>query len=122
MKKYILIGLFLLILTLSFAIQMTKINTIKIYAEGTIDEKGDMDMNLRWVFPTSALYIQVKSAYPNPYVLLRNMTTFSSIFEMRDITVNYEDAKNSINARAKLIGALPTEDNAVNSSSVGMQK
>lgn len=106
MKKCILIGLFLLILTLSFAIQMTKINTIKIYAEGTIDEKGDMDMNLRWVFPTNALYMQVKSAYPNPYVLFRNMTTFSSIFEMRDVTVNYEDAKNSINARAKLIGAV----------------
>ncbi|MCS7175513.1 transglutaminase domain-containing protein [Pseudothermotoga sp.] len=106
MKRFVFVILLALMLTTVFSIQMTKINTIKIYAEGTIDEKGDMDMNLKWMFPTSALYIQVKSAYPNPYVLLRNMTTFSSIFEMRDTTVSYDDAKNSITARAKLIGAV----------------
>lgn len=104
MRAYFLV--FLLVCTIAFSFQMTKMNTIKVYADGTIDEKGDISLSLKWVFPTNALYIQVKNAYPNPYVLLRNLTSFSSIFEMRDTKVNYDDAKNSVLVDAKLIGAV----------------
>lgn len=105
MKGKILVFLVLSLVVAVFGLQLTKLNTIKIYANGAIDEKGNMNLSFKWVFPTNALYLQVKNAYPNPYVLVRNMTTFSSVFELSDVKISYEDAKNSILLDAKVIGA-----------------
>lgn len=109
MKRKILLLLVLFLVVATFSLQLTKLNTIKIYANGVIDEKGNMSLSFKWVFPTNALYLQVKNAYPNPYVLVRNMTTFSSIFELSDVKVSYDDAKNSILLDAKVIGACASK-------------
>lgn len=103
-RAVILLTLTLLVISVA-GFQLTKLNTIKIYGEATIDEKGNMDLSLKWVFPTNALYLQVKNAYPNPYLMVRNLTTFSSVFEMRDTKVNYDDAKNTILIESKVLGA-----------------
>ncbi|MFN3282948.1 MAG: hypothetical protein ACK40Q_01760 [Pseudothermotoga sp.] len=109
MRKKTLLLLILLLVLSVFSLQLTKLNTIKIYVNGTVDEKGNMNLSFKWVFPTNALYIQVKNAYPNPYVLVRNMTTFSSIFELSDLKVSYDDAKNSILLDARVIGACASK-------------
>ena len=105
MKKLLVSFLIIMVLTSAFG-QFARINTIRVIADGTIDAQGGMKLTLRWVFPTNALYMQVKSAYPNPYVLLRNLTTFSSIFELTNTKVTYDDAKNSILVDADVIGAV----------------
>jgi hypothetical protein len=73
MKKLLVSFLIIMVLTSAFG-QFARINTIRVIADGTIDAQGGMKLTLRWVFPTNALYMQVKSAYPNPYVVLRNLT------------------------------------------------
>lgn len=95
MKKLLLVLLIVMVLTSAFG-QFARINTIRVIADGTIDAQGGMKISFRWVFPTNALYMQVKSTFPNPYVLLRNLTTFSSIFELTNTKISYDDAKNSI--------------------------
>jgi len=104
MKRLLLSILLALFLVSAFG-QFARLNTIKVYADGVIDAQGNMNLSLKWVFPTNALYMQVKSAFPNPYVLVRNLTTFSSIFELTNTKVSYEDSKNSILVQADVLGA-----------------
>ncbi|MEN2983632.1 MAG: hypothetical protein ABDH25_01230 [Dictyoglomaceae bacterium] len=105
MKKVILIFiLFFLFLNPSLS-QINRLNTIRVHGYGNLDERGNLNFSIRWVFPTNALYLQVKSAYPNPYVLMRNLLGFSSIMELRNVKVSYDDAKNSIVMSANIIGA-----------------
>lgn len=103
--KRLFLSLLLMLLLISVFGQFVRLNTIKIYADATFDAQGNMKLSLKWVFPTNALYMQVKSAFPNPYVLVRNLTTFSSIFELTNTKVNYEDSKNSILVEADVLGA-----------------
>jgi len=105
MKKLLLVLLIVMVLTSAFG-QFARINTIRVIADGTIDAQGGMKISFRWVFPTNALYMQVKSTFPNPYVLLRNLTTFSSIFELTNTKISYDDAKNSILVDTDVIGAV----------------
>jgi len=105
MKKLLLVLLIVMVSTSAFG-QFARINTIRVIADGTIDAQGGMKISFRWVFPTNALYMQVKSTFPNPYVLLRNLTTFSSIFELTNTKISYDDAKNSILVDTDVIGAV----------------
>lgn len=107
MKRLLILLLSIFILLISFPIsaQISNINTIKVYGYGNLDEKGNLNISFRWAFPTNALYLQVKSAYPNPYVLMRNLLGFSSTMELRNVKVSYDDAQNSLRLSTDILGA-----------------
>lgn len=72
---------------------------------GVINDKGDMSLSVRWSFPTSSTYLQIKSAYPNPYVIARNLLGTSATMELRNAKVFYEDQNNSLKLTANVLGA-----------------
>lgn len=64
-----------------------------------------MSLSIRWKFPTSAMYLQIKSAYPNPYVIARNLLGASATMELRNAKIFYEDQNNSLKLTADVLGA-----------------
>jgi len=90
--------------SLGFSQGITKINTVRVNGWGVLDDKGNMSLSMRWVFPTSAIYIQIKNAYPNPYVIARNLLGSTSSMELRNAKVYYDDAKNSLKLTVDIIG------------------
>lgn len=108
-KKRGLIILLSLLLVFSsvpaFSQTITAINTIKVNLWGVINDKGDMSLSVRWSFPTSSTYLQIKSAYPNPYVIARNLLGTSATMELRNAKVFYEDQNNSLKLTANVLGA-----------------
>lgn len=107
--KRIFVSLLLIIL-LSFSMPsysqtITPINTIKVNLWGVVDDKGNMSLSIRWKFPTSAMYLQIKSAYPNPYVLARNLLGASATMELKNAKISYEDQNNSLKLTANVLGA-----------------
>lgn len=105
-KILILIIIFLILFSISsYSQTITRVNTIRINMFGVLDDKGDMNLNVKFTFPTNAMYIQIKTAYPNPYVIVRNLLGSSSTMEFRDAKVSYEDQSNSLRLIAKVLGA-----------------
>ncbi len=101
---YILILTFSLIFSSIYSQTITKINTIRVNLWGVVDDKGNMSLSVRWIFPTSAMYLQIKRAYPNPYVIARNLLGASAIMELRNAKVYYEDQNNSLKLTADVLG------------------
>lgn len=101
---YILILTFSLIFSSAYSQTITKINTIKVNLWGVLDDKGNVSLSVRWIFPTSAMYLQIKRAYPNPYVIARNLLGASATMELRNAKVYYEDQNNSLKLTADVLG------------------
>lgn len=108
-KRVFLLSLIFLLafspISLGFAQSITKINTVRVNGWGVLDDKGNMSLSMRWIFPTSAMYIQIKNAYPNPYVIARNLLGSTSSMELRNAKVYYDDANNSLKLTTDIIGA-----------------
>jgi len=84
---------------------LQELNTLRITAKGTVDEKGNLKINLDWRFPTNALYIQIKKNFPSPYVILREFTSQKSAFEVANASIEYDDAERALHVTADFLGA-----------------
>jgi len=101
---YILVLILSLMLIPAYSQTITKINTIKVNLWGVVDDKGNISLSVRWTFPTTAMYLQIKKAYPNPYVIARNLLGASATMELRNAKVSYEDQNNSLKLTADALG------------------
>ncbi len=101
--------LFFLSLFVLLPLAQAAIGTVRVHIDGVLDEKGDMTMAVRWAFPTNAMYLQVKTAYPNPYVIVRNLLGTLATMELEDVKVSYEDQNNTLWMNAKVLGAATSK-------------
>ena len=83
---------------------LQELNTLRITAKGTVDEKGNLKINLDWRFPTNALYIQIKKNFPSPYIILREFTSQKSAFEVANASIEYDDAERALHVTADFLG------------------
>jgi len=109
-KPLLLIFLVLLVVYLPLGLasaqpSLQELNTLRITAKGTVDEKGNLKINLDWRFPTNALYIQIKKNFPSPYVILREFTSQKSAFEVANASIEYDDAERALHVTADFLGA-----------------
>jgi hypothetical protein len=101
---YIITLVLIFLLSTAYTQTITKINTIKVNLWEVVDDKGNMSLSVRWIFPTSAMYLQIKRAYPNPYVIARNLLGSSATMELRNAKVSYEDQNNSLKLTTDVLG------------------
>ena len=78
---------------------------VRVNGEGVIDKKGDLNISMTCRFPTNADYMQVKSMFPSPYVLLRDTITGRAGVILDNADARYDDAANSIIMSGTLRGA-----------------
>jgi|GEM_PF-378561 len=109
-KPLLLIFLVLLVVYLPLGLasaqpSLQELNTLRITAKGTVDEKGNLKINLDWRFPTNALYIQIKKNFPSPYIILREFTSQKSAFEVANASIEYNDAERALHMTADFLGA-----------------
>lgn len=103
-KVVLLVLCFLVVCAFVPSVQAA-VGTIRVHIQGVVDGKGDMTMDVWWSFSTSAMYLEIKTAYPNPYVIVRNLLGASATMELKDATVNYDDQKNTLRMSATVLGA-----------------
>ena len=77
----------------------------------TLNDQGDEIYTGHVQFPNEALYLSVKQAYPNPYVMVRQVLGSSSTVDIADSTINYDDGKRSVDLSATLHGAAFVKGN-----------
>ena len=92
-------------LTFVFAqLPVEEFNTLRVTGKGVVDTKGDLHVELDWKFPTSALYIEIKRNFPNPYVILREFASQRAAFEVANAKIEYDDARRQLHLKADFLG------------------
>jgi len=111
MRKKKVLLIFLVLFVVYFFVPLAcaqlaieELNTIRITGEGVVDTKGNLHMKLDWKFPTSALYIEIRKNYPNPYVILREFASQRAAFEIANAKIEYDDAKRSLHVTTDFLG------------------
>ncbi|HWE02502.1 MAG TPA: hypothetical protein VG326_08825 [Tepidisphaeraceae bacterium] len=77
----------------------------------TVDDKGDSTYTGKLVFPSEAIYSQVKENFPNPYMLLKNILGARAKTQNTNATASYDDAHRSIQLSATVLGAAVNKHN-----------
>ena len=108
-KKVLLVFLVLFVVCslIPFAyaqLSTEEFNAIRVRGEGVVDTKGDMHLKLDWKTPTNALYVEMKENYPNPYVILRELSSGRAAFEIANAKIEYDDAERSLHVAADFLG------------------
>ena len=76
-----------------------------------VDEKGDAQFTGRIVFPTERAYSTIKSNFPNPNVLVRDLLGSTGKVSLKDSNVNYEDGKHALSVSTTMLGAAVNQRN-----------
>lgn len=107
-RRFHTIAAFLMILLLAASARAQVspgISAVRETDEMTISETGDGTFSGRIRFPTEAAYSQLKQAFPNPYVLMRNILGSSGVAECANPTVAYDDLKRAIELKATVFSS-----------------
>lgn len=81
---------------LSYAKGLSPYSIIRVGGEGTVSDSGDLKLTVNWRFPTAADYLNVKSLYPSPYVLMRELFSGRASFILENKVASYSDATSSV--------------------------
>jgi len=101
----VLLGVYSLVTCAPAQVPVGELSVIRITKKATVDEKGDLHVNLEWKIPTQALYAEIKTNYPNPYMLLREFLPRRATCESANTKVEYNDLQRSFQLSTDFLGA-----------------
>ncbi len=99
-------------LALQVSAQMPpKNNVLRETDESNIDEKGDAKFTGVIVFPSESVYSTIKSNFPNPNVLVRDLLGSTGKVVLKDSNVTYDDGRRAVQVTTTMLGAATNQRN-----------
>ncbi len=81
-----------------------ELNVIQVKTVGKVLKNGEFEFDMNWLFPNNVTYTELKRVYPNPYVIIRDLTSSRASLEFKEAEVSYDDAQRALKVKARIPG------------------